>query len=330
MMDENNRFKDQVILVSGGAGFIGSNLCEALLKYDISELRIVDNLSTGKKQNLEDLLSDRRVKFFELDILEFEQVEHVMSGVHICFHQAAMGSVPKSIKVPRAFNDVNVTGFLNILESVRLNGVQRLVYASSSSIYGDSTELPKMEDRIGKPISPYALTKLINEQYAEVYSKVYDVESIGLRYFNVFGPKQNPSGAYAAVIPIFAMKLLRGEQPIINGDPSFTRDFTYIDNVVEANILAALTTRTEAINQSYNVASGSRTSLMELVEAINSCLGIDIRPKIGMHREGDIPHSQAGIDKISKNLGFRVVVPFEEGVSKALSWYKDLLENSSA
>ena len=319
------------VLVTGGCGFIGSNLTEALLEAGAS-VTCLDDLSTGKKKNIETFLEHDNFSFIEGDIRDFETCKKAVEGCQYVSHQAALGSVPRSLKTPLLTHSVNVTGFLNMMEASRLAGVSKFVYAASSSTYGDNEALPKIESEIGRPLSPYAVTKLVNEYYAGVYKRNYGFNSIGLRYFNVFGPKQDPDGAYAAVIPKFISSLLNKESPVINGDGSFSRDYTYIDNVVQANLLALVTDNKNALNEVYNIAYGARTSLIELVNLLkdrllnyNSDL-IDIQPKFGPERPGDVPHSLASIAKAKNLLGYDPEYDLEAGINKAIDWYKQNLE----
>jgi len=310
------------ILVTGGAGFIGSNLCETLLNNEVKV-----RFSTGKKQNVAPFMSNTDFEMIEGDIRDLETCKESCEGVDFILHQAALGSVPRSVNDPITSNDVNVSGFLNMLVAARDAKVKRFIYAASSSTYGDSKAMPKVEETIGKPLSPYAITKYVNELYADVFSKTYGLETIGLRYFNVFGRRQDPNGAYAAVIPKFTMQLMKHESPTINGDGSFSRDFTYIDNVVKMNILAMLTTNKKALNTVYNVAYGERTTLNELVAILKTYLSefdseistIDII--YGSERQGDIPHSLASIKKGRKLLNYNPEYDIKKGLSKAVSWY---------
>lgn len=316
------------ILVTGGAGFIGSNLCEYLLSqsYDVVCL---DNFSTGKIENLLPLLNQysRQFKLIVGDIRNLSDCRKAVEGVDYVFHEAALGSVPRSIKDPITTNDVNISGFLNMLTVARDAEVKRFIYAASSSTYGDSKSLPKIEDVIGKPLSPYAITKYVNELYADVFSRTYGIETIGLRYFNVFGRRQSPQGAYAAVIPLFVKQLVSHENPTINGDGEYSRDFTYIDNVIQMNMLAMQTTNPDAVNQVYNTAFGERTTLNELVEYLKEFLS-DYDPEIakveivhGPNRLGDIPHSLACIDKAKKLLGYSPKFSMKDGLKEAVKWY---------
>ena len=314
-------------LVTGGAGFIGSNLVEYLLKYGAQKVRVLDNLSTGTYDNLKEFENNSSFEFIKGDIRDINTCKANVEGIDIVFHEAALGSVPRSIVDPITSNEVNISGFLNMLVAIKESNVKRMVYAASSSTYGDSTELPKTEDRIGKPLSPYAVTKYVNELYADVFSKTYNLELIGLRYFNVFGPKQSPTGAYAAVIPKFAIQLINHESPIINGDGTFSRDFTFVENVVQANILAAFTDNSLAINTIYNVAYGENTNLTDLVKYLklylansDSLIG-QVEPEYGAMRPGDIPHSLASIEKAKKFLNYNPAFSFKQGLKIASDWY---------
>lgn len=316
------------ILVTGGAGFIGSNLTEALLKKG-HDVRVLDNFATGKIENLLPLLEQypQRLTLQVGDIRKPEDCVKAVEGVEYVFHEAALGSVPRSIKDPVTSNEVNVSGFLNMLVAARDAGVKRFIYAASSSTYGDSQSLPKVEEVIGKPLSPYAITKYVNELYADVFAKTYGMECIGLRYFNVFGRKQDPNGAYAAVIPLFVKKLMRHESPVINGDGEYSRDFTYIDNVIQMNIRAMETTNPEAVNQVYNTAYGERTTLNQLVKFLKEFLG-ELDPAIrdievihGPNRQGDIPHSLANVDKARVLLGYDPQYNMRNGLKEAVKWY---------
>jgi UDP-N-acetylglucosamine 4-epimerase len=318
------------ILVTGGAGFIGSNLCEHLLANNY-EVVCLDNFSTGHMDNIQDFLDNYPTRFtlIEGDIRNLETCFRAVDGVDSVLHEAALGSIPRSIENPIVTNDVNVNGFLNMLIAARDYKVKRFVFAASSSTYGDNVELPKVEERIGKPLSPYALTKYVNELYAEVFAKTYGIEYIGLRYFNVFGRRQDPDGMYAAVIPLFIKQYINHQRPIINGDGTHTRDFTYIDNVIHMNILALETTRKESINQIYNVAGGEQTSINELSEHIKFFLSeydssiLDILPIYKTNRQGDISHSLASIAKAKEGVGYVPRVAFIDGLKATVSWYLD-------
>lgn len=317
------------ILITGGAGFIGSNLCGYFLEDN--EVICLDNFSTGHYHNIQSFLLHPNFKLIEGDIRDFETCERAVLGVDFVLHEAALGSVPRSINDPITTNEVNVSGFLNMLTAARNAGVKRFIYAASSSTYGDSVLLPKVEDVIGKPLSPYAVTKYVNELYAAVFSKTYGIETIGLRYFNVFGRNQDPGGAYAAVIPKFVAQFLRHESPVINGDGNFSRDFTYIDNVVQMNELAMLTDNPEAVNTVYNTAFGERTTLNELVHALKEFLSVydekiaAVPIVYGENRVGDIPHSLASIDKARRLLNYQPQFSMRAGLKEAVAWYWDNL-----
>lgn len=316
------------ILITGGAGFIGSNLAEELLGRG-HVVKILDNFATGKIENLLPLL-EKYPEALTLqvgDIRNLDDCKKATEGIDYVFHEAALGSVPRSIKDPITSNDVNVTGFLNMLVASRDAAVKRFIYAASSSTYGDSKSLPKVEDVIGKPLSPYAITKYVNELYADVFSKTYGIETIGLRYFNVFGRRQDPNGAYAAVIPLFVKKLMAHESPVINGDGEYSRDFTYIDNVIQMNLLAMETTNPEAVNTVYNTAYGERTTLNQLVQYLKEYLSeydsaiADVEVKHGPNRAGDIPHSLANIDKARELLKYDPKFSMKQGLKEAVKWY---------
>lgn len=316
------------ILVTGGAGFIGSNLCEYLLQAG-HEVRCLDNFATGKIENILPL-TERYPVMFKLivgDIRRMEDCRKAVEGMEYVLHEAALGSVPRSIKDPITSNEVNVGGFLNMLVASRDAGVKRFVFAASSSTYGDSQSLPKVEDVIGKPLSPYAITKYVNELYADVFARTYGMEYIGLRYFNVFGRRQDPFGAYAAVIPLFVKQLMRHESPVINGDGEYSRDFTYIDNVIQMNELALTVTNPDAVNQIYNTAFGERTTLNQLVGYLKEFLGEfdgeirNIEILHGPNRVGDIPHSLASIDKAKSLLGYAPQYSMRQGLQEAVKWY---------
>lgn len=312
------------ILVTGGAGFIGSNLATALLADKrISFVRVLDNLATGATHNIEEFITNERFQFIEGDIRNYETCLQACDGIDAISHQAALGSVPRSINDPLTTNEVNITGTLNIFTAAKEKGIKRIVYAASSSTYGDHPGLPKVEDKIGKPLSPYAVTKYVNELYAQVYASLYGTESIGLRYFNIFGPKQNPNGPYAAVIPLFAEAILASKAPTINGDGTHSRDFTFVDNAVQANILSLLTDNKEAVNQVYNIACGHQTSLNELFEGLKNEAGSDLQPIHGPERKGDVKHSLADISKAQRLLGYQPTVSVKEGLEKTFNWYKN-------
>ena len=322
----NIQLTKKKILVTGGAGFIGSNLTEALLKLN-NEVICLDNFATGKEENITPFLTNPNYTLIEGDIRKLSDCQLAVKGVDYVLHQAALGSVPRSIKDPITSNEVNVSGFLNMLTASRDSGVKRFIYAASSSTYGDSEALPKVEDKIGKPLSPYAITKYVNELYADVFSKTYGIETIGLRYFNVFGRKQDPNGAYAAVIPKFVSQFMAGESPVINGNGEFSRDFTYIDNVIQANLLSITTKNKKAINTVYNVAFGERNTLKDLVELLKKQLTEfdskikDIQVIYGPNRVGDIPHSLASVDKAKNLLAYNPQFSLENGLKEAVNWY---------
>lgn len=310
------------ILITGGAGFIGSNLIKTLLNDKrVGTLRVLDNLATGFEKNIEEFYENNNFEFIQGDIRDYETCLKATQGMDLISHQAALGSVPRSIKDPLTTNAVNITGTLNIFQAAVENKIKRVVFAASSSTYGDSKELPKVEDKIGKPLSPYAVTKYVNELYADVFSKTYDFEYIGLRYFNVFGPKQDPNGAYAAVIPLFMKAALENKAPFINGDGTYSRDFTYIDNAVQANVLSLFTENTEAVNQVYNVACGEQTSLNQLWHYIKEISGTSVHAIHKGNRAGDIPHSLADVSKAISLLDYNPIVTVKLGLQKAFNWY---------
>jgi UDP-N-acetylglucosamine 4-epimerase len=315
------------ILVTGGAGFIGSHLCETFLREG-NEVVCLDNFSTGKRENIAPILPNRQFTLIEGDIRSQETCRQATAGIDYVFHEAALGSVPRSVADPVTTNEVNIGGFLHLLVAAREAGVKRIIFAASSSVYGDSTSMPKKEDHpIGKPLSPYAVTKYANELYADVFARTYGLEYIGLRYFNVFGCRQDPHGAYAAVIPLFIKKYIRHEAPTINGDGEYSRDFTYINNVIHLNRLALATTRRQAVNQIYNTACGKRTTLNQLCHYLQELLSkydpdiARITPTHGPNRRGDIPHSQASIDKAGQLLNYKPAYSVKAGLKDAVEWY---------
>ncbi|AZI39015.1 SDR family oxidoreductase [Epilithonimonas vandammei] len=331
MNDFKNKLNNKNILVTGGAGFIGSNLCEELINLG-ANVTCLDNFSTGFRENLDAIKDRPNFKLIEGDIRNLEDCKLACENQDFVLHEAALGSVPRSINDPITSNDVNVGGFLNMLVAARDANVKRFVYAASSSTYGDSESLPKVEDVIGKPLSPYAITKYVNELYADVFKRTYDFDTIGLRYFNVFGRKQNPNGAYAAVIPKFVMQLMNHESPVINGGGEYSRDFTYIDNVILMNLLALTSDNSASVNQVYNTAFGERTTLNDLVSNLKEYLS-DFDPKIaeveviyGDYRKGDVPHSLASIDKAKKLLEYQPKHSMKEGLKEAVKWYWDNLK----
>ncbi len=311
------------ILVTGGAGFIGSNLVEALLNDQrVAFVRVLDNLSNGFRHNIEEFIGRDDFEFIEGDITNYETCMKACEGMDLVSHQAALGSVPRSIKDPITSDRVNIGGTLNMFTAVKESNVSRIIFAASSSTYGDSESLPKVEHNIGKPLSPYAITKYVNELYADVYAKTYDkFEYIGLRYFNIFGPKQDPRGAYAAVIPLFMQSAVDKIAPVINGDGTFSRDFTYVGNAVQANISALFIESKEAINEIYNVACGSRTDLNELWSYICSISGCEVEAINGPPRVGDVPHSLASIEKAKKNLLYQPKIKIKEGLQLTYNWF---------
>ena len=310
------------ILITGGAGFIGSNLVATLLKDErVKLVRVIDNLSTGSLKNIDGFIGHPKFRFVEADIRNYESCLEACDEIDAVSHQAALGSVPRSINDPLTTNAVNITGTLNIFNAAKEKGIKRVVYAASSSTYGDHPGLPKVEDKIGKPLSPYAVTKYVNELYAKVYADLYGMELTGLRYFNIFGPRQNPNGPYAAVIPLFAEAVLKNEPPTINGDGSHSRDFTYVDNAVQANILSLFTDNKEAVNQVYNIACGEQTSLNELFDGLRKEAGSSLKPIHGTERKGDVKHSLADISKAKKLLGYDPKISVKEGLKKTLQWY---------
>ena len=327
---QKDLLKSSKVLVTGGAGFIGSNLCEKLLEIG-AEVTCLDNLATGHKHNIEPFLENPNFQFIEGDIRDLETCVRATKNQDFVLHEAALGSVPRSINDPITSNDVNVSGFLNMLVASRDNGIKRFVYAASSSTYGDSENLPKVEDVIGKPLSPYAITKYVNELYADIFNKSYGLDTIGLRYFNVFGRRQDPNGAYAAVIPKFVMQLMKKESPVINGDGTYSRDFTYIDNVVQMNLLCLVTENENALNEVYNTAVGDRTNLKELTQLLKQNLAeydsdiAEVEIEHGPNRPGDIPHSLASVEKAKKLLNYNPTHRIEDGLKEATHWYWDNL-----
>jgi len=316
------------ILVTGGAGFIGSNIVESLLANKSADhVRVLDNLATGSTDNIAEFYTSSKFEFIQADIRDYSACLLACDGIDLITHQAALGSVPRSIDDPLTTNEVNITGTLNVFAAAKEKKVKRVVYAASSSTYGDHPALPKVEGEIGKPLSPYAVTKYVNELYADVFARVYNMELIGLRYFNVFGPKQNPRGPYAAVIPLFAESLLDGKAPSINGDGKTSRDFTFVANAVKANLLSLFTENREAINQVYNIGCGQQTSLMQLFQYLKKIAGSNVEPIHAPERAGDVKHSLADISKAKKLLGYDPAVSVEEGLMQTYAWYKLKSEN---
>ena len=330
--EQLNILKGKTVLITGGAGFIGSNLCEILLNTNHINVVCLDNFSTGKRKNIQPFINNANFNLIEGDIRALKDCKTACENVDYVLHQAALGSVPRSINDPITTNDVNVSGFLNMLVAARDAGVKRFVYAASSSTYGDHEALPKVEDTIGKPLSPYAITKYVNELYANIFHTTYNFDTIGLRYFNVFGRRQDPNGAYAAVIPKFVQQFINHESPIINGDGSYSRDFTYIDNVVQMNLLALTTSNKNALNTVYNVAYGDRTTLLQLANLLKEHLsGLDasiqnIEIKHRENRIGDIPHSLASIEKAKKLLNYNPEYDISSGLKEAVTWYWEHLK----
>lgn len=326
IQEQFSKLSSSKILITGGAGFIGSNLCEKLLELGATVV-CLDNFSTGKMDNLSAIIDHSRFTLIKGDIRTLQTCHEATNGVDFILHQAALGSVPRSLKDPITTNDVNISGFLNMLVAARDAKVKRFIYAASSSTYGDSENLPKVEHIIGKPLSPYAITKYVNELYAEIFKNAYNLDTIGLRYFNVFGRKQDPNGAYAAVIPKFVIQLMNHESPVINGDGTYSRDFTYIDNVIQMNLLALTIDSNEALNEVYNTAVGDRTNLLELTNLLKKYLSefdpkiADVPIKHGPNRAGDIPHSLASIDKAKSKLGYEPQYDIKAGLKEAVDWY---------
>lgn len=315
--------EETVFLVTGGAGFIGSNLCEAILRKGC-RVRCLDDLSTGKMENIEGFMADDRFEFIKGDVKELAVCMDACENVDFVLHQAAWGSVPRSIEMPVFYCANNICGTLNMLEAARVKGVRKFVYASSSSVYGDEPNLPKKEGIEGNLLSPYAVTKRCDEEWAKQYTRLYGLDTYGLRYFNVFGRRQDPDGAYAAVIPRFIRMLLKGEQPVINGDGRQSRDFTYIENVIEANLKACVAGK-EAAGEAYNIAYGGREYLIDVYYSLRNVLGVDIEPIFGPERAGDIRHSNADISKAKEKLGYYPEWSFERGIGEAIEWYKEIL-----
>ena len=321
-----NALENAHILVTGGAGFIGSNLIGYLLKHGVKKVTVLDNLSNGYHKNIEQYQSDDRFRFVEGDILDYDLCLSLCKEVDYVSHQAALGSVPRSVRNPRATNEANVTGFLNMLYAAKESGVKRMVYASSSAVYGDHPQLPKVEPDIGNALSPYAVSKRVDELYSQVFHHAYGFDSIGLRYFNVFGPNQSPEGPYAAVIPLFAKAMLQGGSPWVNGDGGQTRDFTFIENVLQVNIKALFADNPKASGQVFNSGTHGRVSLLELIDVLNEILGTDIKPRFREPREGDIRDSFANIDKAKKLLGYKPLFSFKDGLELTIDWYKQLFQ----
>ena len=321
---QNVKFpEDSLFLVTGGAGFIGSNLCEAILNLGY-RVRCLDDLSTGKRENVEMFLDHPNYTFFKGDIKDLDTCMKATEGVDYVLHQAAWGSVPRSIEMPLFYAQNNIMGTMNMLEASRKNGVKRFVYASSSSVYGDEPVLPKHEGKEGNLLSPYAVSKRVNEECAKQYTMHYGLETVGVRYFNVFGRRQDPNGAYAAVIPKFLKQLLHGETPTINGDGKQSRDFTYIENVIEANLKACVAPK-EATGEAYNIAYGGREYLIDIYYGLTKALGVSIEPNFGPDRAGDIKHSNADISKARRLLGYDPDWSFDRGIQAAIAWYKENL-----
>ncbi|RYY21891.1 MAG: SDR family oxidoreductase [Chitinophagaceae bacterium] len=311
------------ILITGGAGFIGANLVEHLLqKQEVELVRVLDNMATGSTKNIEEFFPHPKFEFIEGDIRDYSTCRQVCKGIQAVSHQAALGSVPRSINDPLTSNEVNISGTLNIFTAAKEEGIKRVVYAASSSTYGDHPGLPKVEDKIGNPLSPYAVTKYVNELYARVYANLYGLELIGLRYFNIFGPKQNPAGPYAAVIPLFVNAVLNNEPPTINGDGEHSRDFTFVANAVQANELALYTQKKEALNEVYNIACGEQTTLNELFTELKSISGSDLAPIYGPQRIGDVKHSLADITKAQTLLNYHPSTTIKQGLKPTFEWYR--------
>ncbi len=319
------------LLITGGAGFIGSNLVERFLNDDrIGLVRVLDDLSNGLYENIAPFEFHPKFEFIEGDICDYATCQAAMKGIHKVTHQAALGSVPRSIENPMRTNEVNVGGTVNILHAAKEAGVDRVVLAFSSSTYGDSKELPKVEHRIGNPLSPYAVSKLAAEHYAQVFCRTYGLNFVGLRYFNIFGPKQNPDNPYAAVIPLFCRAFIEDQQPRINGDGTHSRDFTFVENVLHANDLALFTDNSEAVNQVYNVACGDQVTLNEMVDMLRQITGKNIQPQYGPERPGDVKHSNADITKIRTKLGYEPQVYMFEGMKRVYEWSQKVYEERRA
>ena len=325
MIFNNEKIKDGSFLITGGAGFIGSNIVEFLIQHNAKKIRILDNLCNGFLKNIKDFLQLDNVEFIQGDIRDIETCVKACQNIDYVSHQAALGSVPRSINDPITSIQVNIVGFTNMLIAARDAKVKRFVYASSSSVYGDNISLPKVEDLIGKPLSPYSATKYMNEILADIFNKVYDckLQTIGLRYFNVFGPKQDPNGVYASVIPLFIQNILNNNPIYVNGHGKQTRDFTYIENVVQMNLLSLLTDNVEALNQVYNVGVGEQTSLLDLIEILKNINNAEIIPIYRDARPGDVLHSKADINKAIKFLNYQPTTFFKEGIIKTYHWYKN-------
>ncbi|MEM7108322.1 MAG: SDR family oxidoreductase [Bacteroidota bacterium] len=319
---------DLRIVVTGGAGFIGSNLVQSLLAdHRVKIVRVIDNLSNGYYDNIEEFEDNSKFEFYNDDIRDFDRIVELTEGFDVISHQAALGSVPRSVENPMLTTEVNIDGTVNILYAAVKNAIKRVILACSSSTYGDSRELPKVEENIGNPLSPYAISKYTIELYAQVFKKTFDLDYVGLRYFNVFGPKQNPDNPYAAVIPIFCKSFIEDRKPIINGDGETSRDFTYVDNAVQANLKAIFTENKSALNEIYNVACGERTSLNNMIEILKKVTGKNIHPTYGPERLGDVKHSLADVSKINRLLGYVPNVLFAEGLEKVYKWYLKNLIN---
>ena len=322
----NQSLESLTILVTGGAGFIGSNIVEYLLKYNVGKIKVLDNLSNGFYKNIEPFADNPALEFIEGDIRNLDDCQEACRDCDYVLHQAALGSVPRSIADPVTTNAVNVDGFLNMLVAARDNKAKRFVYAASSSTYGDSKQLPKVEANIGKPLSPYAITKYANELYADIFEKTYGLDCVGLRYFNVFGPKQDPKGPYSAVIPLFIDAVLENRPPSINGDGDQTRDFTFVENAVEANIKAALCGRIESSEKVYNIAYGESTSLNQLLTVLKNKTGVEFDAVYGPERAGDVRDSLADIGKAKLDFGYDPAVDIKKGLEITLDWFKNSRE----